>query len=545
MTTAFVKIHGFINSLKDDEVIRATDQKLSAAELKKNKNINFDNDKGTIHLYVRSGFFSKLRQVLTSSTDGAIYKQHSAKELIIKTLDNLPDHLKNENSVKNSIKNITDILKNNELKDFTAGMIREDLDVINKAVQFQKGIENPLYESKPVNPLYRGNKNESGHADKSAGATVVADNHPAEGDTELERNRKLDDAVDTVNAELRSITEANPDGDDALSEVGSGLDSDDEDGAVSSSESNLQTQKTDSPSPNLAASIKVAEVVLNSLEPVVNENPAEETTSSPAESAPTINAAPAPIGKAIEQGSDTTEAATENTPSPAPSAPSSTAATKATAKANPYLESLKNNWDPADDGYHTIIKPFFITGGVPTTSMIAQAYLIPAGKKLNFTEEVDVLSSGLDGGVVQAKHILHKHRDTDTQRDTRPYLKLSAKAPNSILVGPSNLTKNSKNKQQMLDKFKADLKNTYLESFKKINEEHKKINSGKQLETLVIVPLSSLPLILSEVESEVLASAVISIQNENQDLKIHISAAETLHENRIRSAYEKILKEST
>ena len=136
MTTAFLKIHSFINSLKDDEVIRATDQKLSDAELKKDKNAKFDNNKGATHLYVRSGLLSKLRQALTSSTDGAIQKQHLAKELIFKTLDNLPDDLKNNDSVKKSIKNITDILKNNELKDFTAGMIRNDLDVINNAFQF-------------------------------------------------------------------------------------------------------------------------------------------------------------------------------------------------------------------------------------------------------------------------------------------------------------------------------------------------------------------------------------------------------------------------
>jgi hypothetical protein len=136
MTTAFLKIHSFINSLKDDEVIRATDQKLSDAELKKDKNAKFDNNKGATHLYVRSGLLSKLRQALTISTDGAIQKQHLAKELIFKTLDNLPDDLKNNDSVKKSIKNITDILKNNELKDFTAGMIRNDLDVINNAFQF-------------------------------------------------------------------------------------------------------------------------------------------------------------------------------------------------------------------------------------------------------------------------------------------------------------------------------------------------------------------------------------------------------------------------
>jgi hypothetical protein len=545
MTTAFVKIHSFINSLKDDEVIRATDQKLSDAELKKDKNAKFENNKGATHLYVRSGLLSKLRQALTSSTDGAIQKQHLAKELIFKTLDNLPDDLKNNDSVKKSIQNITDTLKNNELKDFTAGMIRNDLDVINDAFKLQEGKVNPLYENNPqkqLNPLYKGSPTEPNPSKSGANNTVAATtptagkNIPPDGaeesfDSSLGSEVKNQEKI-MARSEEKSESDIYFDADEELaSEFESAVD----DSAVSkiSSDEVIPTH------------FDTARLVLNSLDSAVDRSPVEDESSDPARSAETISTAPPKLREVIEKVTVLAEDAIESTPNATTSVSSSKTETKTNAKANPYLESLKTEWDPADDGYHTITKPFFITGGIPTTSMIAQAYLIPAGKKLNFAEEVDVLSSGLDGGVVQAKHILHKHRDTDTQRDTRPYLKLSAKAPNSIIVAPSNFTKNSKNKQQMLDRFKADLKNTYLESFKKINEEHKKINSGKQLETLVIVPLSSLPLILSEVESEVLASAVISIQNENPDLKIHVSAAETLHENRIRSAYEKILKEST
>ena len=146
---------------------------------------------------------------------------------------------------------------------------------------------------------------------------------------------------------------------------------------------------------------------------------------------------------------------------------------------------------------------------------------------------------------VKGKHILHKHLDTDTKRDTRPYLKLAANRPNSILVGASKVAKNNTMKQQMLNRFKTELFDTYLNSFSKINEEYKKINSGRELETLVIVPIPGLPGVLTEVESEVLATAVLAIQNENPDLKIHVSAAETLHENRIRSAYEEKIKDST
>ena len=120
----------------------------------------------------------------------------------------------------------------------------------------------------------------------------------------------------------------------------------------------IQDGEGDSPSPNLAASIEVAEVVLNSLDPTVDGKPAQETNSSLAVSAPTINKTPAPIGESVEQDMDASEAATENTPSPAPFTPSSTAETKATETANRYLESLKSKWSANENGYFEVSNPF-------------------------------------------------------------------------------------------------------------------------------------------------------------------------------------------
>ena len=429
---------------------------------------------------------------------------------------------------------------------------------------------NPLYESKRQNPLYRGKSKEldpakSVASDAATAASPLvnaASSKVITASPPVEKNVSESD-IDFLVKQLGYDAD-NLDQKKALSEIAKAVVNETEndlDSAVFKPfwiEANAESEKNyllfsvkdalkqaSQGMSNHVISVDVAELVFNSEDPEVEGSPYKESNSQPAESTPTINTTPSPIGEAIEQDIDATEVATKSIPSPTPSATSSKAETKSTAKANPYLESLKTEWDPADDGYHTITKPFFITGGIPTSSMIAEAYLLPVSKQLNFAEEGSVVSSGREGDVIQGKHILHKHGDTDTQRDTRPYLKLSAKGPNSILVGASKVAKNETIKQQMLNQFKTDLFETYIDSFTKINEEYKKINSGRELETLVIVPISGLPGVLTEVESVVLASAVLAIQNENPDLKIHVSAAEINHENRIRSAYEEKIKDLT
>ena len=611
MTTAFVKIHSFINSLKDDEVIRATDQKLSAAELKKDKNAEFDNNKGATHLYVRSGFFSKLRQALTNSTDGAMQKQHLAKELIIKTLDKLPDDLKSNDSVKQSIKNITDTLKNNELKDFTAGMIRKDLDVINNAFKFKNVNANPLYESNPVNPLYRGKSKEPDPAKSAAGNAVVQvspavkANAPATETkepfvlklkneeisggnvTEPEFNEILEyfgfndsdelakKAVMNLANEVMgkgskeilnsggTISEGGSIGDDKHGEV---LNSESKSqtpsvskkitaeeqekkldglfkrkklGQYSTQENNTNTKSNDVTPANLTASIEVEEVVLNSLDHAVDGKPAEHTNSSLAESTPTINITPAPIGEAIEQDIDASEATTESTPSPAPSATSSTAETKSNATDNPYLESLNTKWSASDNGYFEVSKPFYITGEMPTSKMLAQAYLLSEGKKLEFIGKKGEASKSSENQVVHAEHELRDDLDlANEKRGTRPYLKLEVKLESKPFQSSTKVAQ-SPAVLRLAEEYKKSLITIYTDSVQKISDEYKKTNSGKELETLVIAPITSTDGILLEVESTALVSAIKEIQIGNPGLKIAISADKESHSDAIRAAYER------
>lgn len=540
MTTAFVKIHNFINSLKDDEVIRATKQDLSKSELDKEKNENFKNDNGVTHLYVRSGFFSKLRQVLTSRTDGAIEKQKIAKDLIIDALNSLPKELKNDNSVKNAFENIKQTLTSNDVKDFTAKMIREDLttiynalNLINRTVEINSAatknnasatpvaaspttvavsptvvtasptVEEYVSPNKSEESLKTNTNNEeiSNGGDEplefesyfSIFGVGSGDNSEKKIEPNLatkETNNKTEEPSDSA---LRN--EEIPDGDDALSEVGSGSDSDDEDGALSSSESELPLNETSS-------------------DPAVHGIPVEEPSSKLAESAPTINTTSAPIGKAIERDTDAAEAATERTPSPATSAPSSTAETKSTANANPYLASIKSVWNLSSSGRYEITTLFSISGDVNPSNIIAQAYIHPSGKKLNFSgdakKSVGIASS---------------------------YITVEADVPKSnFFIGTGPIT-NSRTENR-LSQFREALFKTYIDSFNKINAEYKQSNPGKKLETLVIVPIISTDGTLSETHVAALVSAVRFIQFENETLKIAISADKDTHAARIRVAYE-------
>ena len=63
-------------------------------------------------------------------------------------------------------------------------------------------------------------------------------------------------------------------------------------------------------------------------------------------------------------------------------------------------------------------------------------------------------------------------------------------------------------------------------------------HSVKELETLVIVPISSTDGTLSDSHVTALVTAVRFIQNENENLKIAISAEKDTHAARIRVAYE-------
>jgi hypothetical protein len=553
----FLQIYKFVAELPDkDTAIRATDQKLSAAELKKDKNINFDNGKGATHLYVRSGFFSKLRQVLTSGTDGAINKQKMAKDLIIDALKSLPAELQDKSYVKNAFDSIKETLNSHDGKDITARMIKGDLTTIYNALEESN-------KATKTNNLCVTQSDLNAPVENNARVSVV-DVSPTvkksvlpDGAEESIDSKAKKERIQASDSDLLSMVKLN-----ALPDPISlsGLANMQKLNAlpnlepIKSQEKNTDTQQADSPPLNLVASIDVAEVVLNSLDPLVNGKPAEETNSSldddeipdgddalsevesgsdsddedgavssyestmPADSGTVINETPAENEKSIEQGVNLADGRTVNNQSSTPSVASSKEETKLTAKDNPYLKSLKTEWK-AKNGVYEVSKPFHISYDVPASHMIAQAYLLPVGRQLKLPGNTKN-SSGEGSFVIK-----------------------NAEAPKLTRVGGNKLIVNQRTAKR-LEKIRDELFNVYLDTFAEIRNNYKKLNSGEDLETLVIVPISALPETLADVESQALASALHAIQSENPNLKIAISADKDRHAARIQSDYENIVSKS-
>lgn len=507
--TRFEQLHDFIVSKKDNEIIRATDQKLSASELKKEKNLKFDNNLDVRHIYVRTGIVSKFLQKITGSTDGAKEKQQKAKDLITNILDSLQKNLKSENvASRNAINSIKDILKQSK-NDFTAGMIKEHLAVINNELETNKLTESPSNNAKSSNSSNHTNsvKNKSR---KDEVTTPVKKDIP---DVAIKSYQDEDDDID--------------DGDSAKSEADSLSDTFYEDDAGSSSESESELSFS---SVNRASSTSVSDAqieVLNKLEKSndgsVDVNPKSgdisKSTDTAATSKATNNASPAKNNETIKGGVAEVNTSSVSTTPLVPSA-SSNEESNAFATTNTYIESMREDLWSTDQGYYEVSKPFHITGGVKTSKFLAQAYLLPDGKKLGFSEKnKGRFDRKTVGHVVKGEHKLRSNESsTNAKSLAHSYLKLEVKSPD--IPNKENLVK------------------TYYNSVNNISDQYKKSNPGKELTSLVIVPLTSSSGDLSDVDISALVYALKYIQYENPNLNIVISADESEHKKRIQEAYE-------
>jgi hypothetical protein len=500
-------ISKLVEQSSDDQIIRAANTKLKT------------DDSIKTYFYVRNNKIDQVLQKLTDWTNGAKTKQALAKNQIILNLKiikddpefhkKFPDQGKRERALVLMNKIIMNI--NTAEKDITASMIKKDLQSLNSFLgtyetiekksehsdQVEDSSEGDVAKSEAESDLNKAKVNNTGSntteavgVDLDDGLTVVM--HPSELEN-FENNTKaiISKNISSYLSKLSNVT-----------------------------------------------SIDVAEVILNSSDPTVAGKPVEETNSTEANSTPAINTTPAPIGKAIEQGKDVEVAATQSIPSPVTSAPSSTADTKSIATANPYLESLNTKWSAKENGYFEVSKPFYITGEMPTSKMLAQAYLLPQGKKLEFFGEKGEASKLNENQIVHGEHELRDDLDLSNQkRDSRTYLKLEVKSEmKSFQVSPTMASNPAV--IRMTEEYKNSLKAIYKDSVEKISAEYKKTNSGKELETIVITPITSTEGILLAVESTALVSAVKEIQLGNPNLKIAISADKEVHSDAIRTAYE-------
>lgn len=475
-------INKFVAASKNDQIIRATDKTLGKSPVR------------DIQFYCRNGKFEQLWQKLTDWTVGAKNKQTIAKNAIINNLNiikNNPEFLEklsdqNQRKIINSIHKIIMTVKSAE-KDITSSMIQRDLQDLNDYLKTSAGHQK---KSELSNTLAGSSVGDVANSEAESDLNAAKVNNTGSYITELV-GIDIDEGVTVV---------MHP-------------------SEIDNFENNIKANISKNMSSYISklanvTSIDLAEVVFKSEDPENAGRPYKEPDSKLAESAPTINTTPAPIGKAIEQSTDAVEAGTEITPSPAPSAPSLKAETKSTANTNPYLASLKSVWNPSSSGRHEITTLFSISGDVNPSNIIAQAYIHPSGKKLNFSGDAK--------------------KSVGTASS---YITVEAEVPKSkFFIGTGPIT-NTRTENRLVQ-FRDALFNTYIESFNKIDAEYKESNPGKELETLVIVPISSTDGTLSDSHVTALVSAVQSIQHENENLKIAISAEKDAHAARIRVAYE-------
>jgi phytoene dehydrogenase-like protein len=174
---------------------------------------------------------------------------------------------------------------------------------------------------------------------------------------------------------------------------------------------------------------------------------------------------------------------------------------------------------------------------MPTSKILAQAYLLPEGKKLEFFGKKGEASKLNKDQVVHGEHELRDELDlTNEKRGTRPYLKLEVKLEMNFFQPSTKMAQNPAVTRQA-EQNKNTLIAIYKDSIEKISAEYKKTNPGQELETLVITPITSTEGILLPVESTALVLAVKEIQLGNPGLRIAISADKKTHSDDIRAAY--------
>jgi hypothetical protein len=549
-------INKLVEQSKDNQIIRATNTKLKT------------DDSIKTYFYVRNNKIDQIFQKLTDWTDGAKARQTLAKNQIITNLkiikDNpefdkkFPDKEKREKALVLMNKIIMTV--NTTEKDITSSMIKKDLLSLNSFLSTYETIEKKSEHSDSVE-------------DSSEGDVA---NSEAESDLNAAKANNTDSNI----TELAGI------------DIGEGITVVMHPSEIDNFENNIQANISKNMSSYLSklanvTSVDVAEVVFNSEDPEVDGSPYKESNSQLAESTinnpmhalknvppvgtekmsnSSLNAVEIPdiqlmretlkvvnhsgstdVAKAIKKYEskqadsppmDAAEAATESTPSPASSAPSSKAETKSAATDNPYLESLNSKWSAKENGYFEVSKPFYITGAMPTSKILAQAYLLPEGKKLDFIGKKYVASNLNENQVVRGEHELREELDLSNQkRDLRTYLTLEVKLEMKSFKPSTKVAQNSA-VLRLQEEYKNSLITTYKDSVEKISAEYKKTNPGKELETLVIAPITSTEGILLPTERTALVSAVKEIQLGNPGLKIAISADRETHSDAIRAAYE-------
>ncbi len=106
----FNKLHIFINNLDDEDIVRGNVNKDESPEIlfPKNQSDSLQSDRSTAkYLYVRTGFFGKLWQIIFSGSEGATQRRKEAKDVIMDAISDLKS-INDTSEIINKISTLTE-----------------------------------------------------------------------------------------------------------------------------------------------------------------------------------------------------------------------------------------------------------------------------------------------------------------------------------------------------------------------------------------------------------------------------------------------------
>jgi len=169
----FNEIHNFLSKLTDDDIVRGNARKDESSELlfPKIDSTESKPDKATTkYLYVRTGFFGKLWQIIFSGSEGAKQRREEGKAAIMEAID----HLTNIHDHDEIIKNILTLTKDTS-KDFDTAKLKQQFRLLSIQVK-QNLDENEIslrsdapvtIDHNPENPTTKTDNNKIGTVDSA------------------------------------------------------------------------------------------------------------------------------------------------------------------------------------------------------------------------------------------------------------------------------------------------------------------------------------------------------------------------------------------
>ncbi len=134
----FKTLHTFISNLNDDDIVRGNINKDESPEIlfpKKQSDSSKLDTAAATYLYVRTGFFGKLWQIIFSGSEGATQRRKEAKAVITEATSNLTN-IREDNEIITKIRKLTE----DTSKDFDTAQLKKLFNLLSIQV-----IDHPDY----------------------------------------------------------------------------------------------------------------------------------------------------------------------------------------------------------------------------------------------------------------------------------------------------------------------------------------------------------------------------------------------------------------